>query len=217
MTVLVISEGTRDIGDSSEERQGAVKVLVQRLLSREWGRDVDLWEIETDVLKRFHRGNGYARKVQMAITEARVKKCKALVIVVDRDGPKNTRRLSELREGRALEEQRGEEMAKKTVLGVAVETVEAWLLADIKALNKGLQLSPPQNAIQDPEQLFDSPRGANHPKTIFENLFRQATSPGDPYSTVAGWIDLTVLEQRCPEGFGPLVDELRERLGSRRE
>jgi hypothetical protein len=39
---------------------------------------------------------------------------------------------------------------------------------------------------------------------------------GYPYSAVAGWIDPTVLEQRCPEGFGPLVDELRERLGHRR-
>lgn len=100
MTVLVLSEGARDVGNLAEGKQGAVAVLVRRLLSEAWDREVSSWEVETGVLRRIHQGKGFERKAELAVVEAQARGHRAVVIVVDRDGPKNTTRLDALRRGR---------------------------------------------------------------------------------------------------------------------
>jgi hypothetical protein len=91
---------------------------------------------------------------------------------------------------------------------VAIETVEAWLLADVKALNLVLGLSRDQ--VRSPEELYDSPRGPDHPKTIFEGWILAGQRVENPYDAVAEVADLRVIEERCPQSFKPFAQEVRQ-------
>jgi hypothetical protein len=219
---LLVSEGALDVGasaraaDHGDDRRGAVGVLVRRLLEEKLGRDVQDWEIERDVLPRVHQRSetvsGYPRKVMLAIEEARARKCSAVAIVVDRDRTEGTTRLAQLREGRTLAEQAGNPLAYKAALGVAVEMVEAWLLADEQALNEALRLQPKVDAVPDPEGLDGGPKTDGYPKAVLRKLLEAAPTPGAaPYDEVAERARLEVIERRCPQGFAPFAAEVRAR------
>src|SRR5262249_45366949 len=141
----------------AEERRGAVGVLVRRVLEEKLGRNVRDWEIEREVLPRVHARSdavsGYPRKVMLAIAEAKARGCSSVAIVVVRARTEGGSRLAQLREGRDLAEREGNPLAYKAALGVAIEMVEAWLLADEQALNEALALDPQTAAIADPEGL----------------------------------------------------------------
>ena len=119
-------------------------------------------------LPRVHRRrptlSGYEHKVRDAIVEARISGCTAVVVVVDRDGSAVGLRLTALSAGRTQADGEGEALAKKTALGVAVETVEAWLLADETALNTALDPHPHAAMTPSPELLAGAARSEKHPK-----------------------------------------------------
>lgn len=227
MRLLLVSEGALDVGAAGRDHggaahgeddtsKGAVGVLVRRVLEERLGREIQAWEIEGDVLPRVHRASesvsGYARKVQLAIEEARIRGCSSVAVVVDRDRTAGSSRLSQLREGRSLAEQQGNPLAYATALGVAVETVEAWLLADEQALNEALSLNPRAPAIPDPEGLDGGPKTESHPKNVLRKLIRSSPAAGaTPYDDVAERVRLDVLQRRCRVGFAPFADEVRER------
>lgn len=216
MRVLVVSEGKLDIGAPNEGSQGAVRILCRRVLSDALGRDVSDHELESDVLARVHSSSvnvsGYARKVELALVEARARNCNALVIVVDRDRTPGTTRRDQLREGRELAAKNHRELAERTAIGVAIETVEAWLLSDEVALNAVLKTSASIPTQPSPEKLDGAPRTGRHPKVHLQQLIARAdASCTEPYDQIAEQLRLDVLEKRCPEGFAPLAHELRER------
>jgi hypothetical protein len=222
--LLLVSEGQLDVGtsgrrqsagDDGDDRRGAVSVLVRRLLEEKLGRDVADREIEREVLPRVHarsdQVSGYPRKVLLAITEAALRGCTSVAIVVDRDRTPGGSRLAELRAGRTLAETNGVPLAYRTALGVAVEMVEAWLLADEQALNEVLRPAPPAEAISDPEQLAGGPRTDSYPKTVFRKLVERGEGPDAPYDQVAARLRIELLERRCRVGFAPFADEVRQR------
>lgn len=227
MRLLLVSEGPLDVGTAGrgrgdpehgegEERRGAVGVLVRRVLADKMGREVSDWEIERDVLPRVHARSeavsGYPRKAHLAIEEARIRGCTAVAIVVDRDRTEGGSRLAQLREGRDLAEKSGNPLAYRAALGVAVEMVEAWLLADEQALNEALGLDPKAPAIPDPEGLDGGPKTESYPKTVFRKLVERGRAvSGAPYDDVAERVRLDVLERRCKLGFAPFAEELRKR------
>ena len=227
MRLLLVSEGALDVGAAGrdpggaahgevDESRGAVGVLVRRVLEQRFGREVQDWEIERDVLPRVHRASesvsGYPRKVHLAIEEARIRGCSSVAVVVDRDRTEGGARLSELRDGRDLAEKYENPLAYKTALGVAVETVEAWLLADEQALNEALALDPKAPAIPDPEGLGGGPKTESHPKNVLRKLIRRAgVTSAAPYDDVAERVRLDVLERRCAAGFAPFAEEVRQR------
>lgn len=222
MKILLVSEGALDVGatrggaEHGDERRGAVGVLVRRLLEEKLGREVRDWEIERDVLPRVHDRSdsvsGYPRKVMLAIAAAKERRCSAVAIVVDRDRTEGTKRLGQLREGRALAEQAGNPLAYKAALGVAVEMVEAWLLADEQALNEAFGLQPKVAAIPDPEGLDGGPKTDAYPKTVLRAHLEAARTPcAAPYDEVAERARLDMIERRCPQGFAPFAAEVRAR------
>jgi hypothetical protein len=218
--LLVVSEGALDVGSGSgdDDGRGAVSVLLRRVLEETLGRDIADWEIERDVLPRVHeqsdRVSGYPRKVQLAIVEARARGCSSVAIVVDRDRTDGGSRLAMLRAGRSLAEAEGQPLAYHTALGVAVEMVEAWLLADEQALNETLGLAPPVPRFPDPEQLAGRPGTDTYPKTIFKGLIKRRTTTSDtPYDDVAARVRIEVIESRCRLGFAAFAEEVRERCG----
>jgi hypothetical protein len=218
----LVSEGLLDVGtsmqlhQSEEPKEGAVRVFVRRLLEEKFGREVSDWEIESSVLPRAHDRSdsvsGYERKVYLAIIGAAADDCSSVAVVIDRDRTESGVRLKALRSGRSLTEEKGEPLAYKTALGVAIETVEAWLLADEKALNEALSPSPPVQGLPAPEGLDGAPGTANHPKQMFRAFVKRATKDvAAPYDEVAQRVRIDFLEQRCKEGFAPFAEEVRER------
>jgi len=190
--LLLVSEGVLDVGttvragaahEGSEDRRGAVSVLVRRLLEQKFGRDIHDWEMESAVLPRVHARSeavsGYPRKVHLAIQEAAARGCTSVAIVVDRDRTEGGSRLAELRAGRDLAEERGE---------------------------------PPARKIEDPERLGGGPRSDTYPKNVFRELLGRAKAPiRAPYDEVAERARLDLLERRCKAGFAPFAEEIRER------
>lgn len=235
MKILVLSEGALDHGDTFDskhateraarrsvdgqpDRRGAVTILVRRLLEEKLGRAIAESEIVTRALPRVNRRStaqsGYEYKVRDAIVEARISKCSAVVIVVDRDGTLPGLRLTALAAGRTRAEQEGEALAAKTALGVAVVTVEAWLLADETALNTALDLRPPAATTPSPELLDGAARSPKHPKVQLRLLLDRARREvAWPYDAIAEQARLDALAARCPQGFAPFAAEVKARCG----
>ncbi len=235
MKIRILSEGALDHGDTFDskraaeralrralegqpDRKGAVTILVRRLLEEKLNRDIAEWEIESKPLPRVNKRSptlsGYEHEVRDAIIEARISKCTAVIVVVDRDGTTPGLRLAALSAGRAHAEKEGEALAAKTALGVAVETVEAWLLADETALNAALDPHPPAATMPSPEQLDGPARSEKHPKTLLHSrMERSRREVPWPYDAIAEHVRLDVLAARCPEGFAPFAAEVKERGG----
>jgi hypothetical protein len=220
--MLLLSEGPYDIGTRAsradhEQRQGAVRVLVRRILEEHWNRGgIAAAEIDADVLARVHKHSsdvsGYERKVHLAIVEAGLRNCTCVAVVVDRDGERNQARLSALCAGRDEAEKKGEALAQHTATGLAVETVEAWLLADEQALTRALNLNPPQQQLPAPEELDGAPGSDRHPKSVFLAIVdRSDLAPSVAYDAVAEHARIDHLERRCPLGFARFAAELRTR------
>ena len=222
MRMLLLSEGSYDIGTRAsradhEQRQGAVRVFVRRILEEHWNRNgIAAVEIDADVLARVHEHSsdvsGHERKVHLAIVEAELRNCTCVAIVVDRDGERNQARLNALSAGRDEAEKKGEALAQHTAIGLAIETVEAWLLADEQALTRALNLNPPQQQLPAPEELDGAPGSDKHPKAVFLSIVaRTEVAPSDAYDSVAELARLDHVERRCPLGFARFADQLRTR------
>jgi len=218
MRLLLASEGGRDIGRSGhdpERHAGAVRVLVARIVGHKLGRQLKPEEVVARKLPRLHHGNGqpsgYPRKVDLAIKGAMVDGYTAVVIVVDRDRTPGRERLKSLEKGVAMARAGNCPLADRTAVGVAIETAEAWLLADEVALNAVLGLDPKWTALPDPETLGGRPGAGDHPKVVFSKALAEGTcTPQEPYTSVAEAANLDTVTARCPNGFG----ELRKRVVS---
>lgn len=231
--IRIISEGALDHGDTFDskhagpraarraidgepDRKGVITILVRRLLEEKFKRPIQEWEIESKPLPRVNRRSptlsGYEYKVRDAIVEARISGCSAVVVVVDRDNSEPGERMSALSAGRDQAQREGEALAGKTALGVAVETVEAWLLADETALNEALDLDPPAGTPPSPENLDGAKNTEKHPKMRLHSLLNRRRSEVTwPYDEIAERVRLDVLTARCPEGFAPFAAEVLAR------
>lgn len=211
MKILIVSEGGRDIGHGYAA-EGAVVVLARRVIEARLGRELHESEVDRGTLPRINSlsgaASGYERKVKLAIVEAQARGCSAVAIVVDRDGRKNKARIEQLCAGRELAASESIPLADKTVVAVAIETVEAWLIADIKAINDACRPQDPADECPNPEGIWGPKGTSKHPKDLFLSLI---DTPQGRYEAVARRIRLDVLEKRCPDGFGRFAEELRRR------
>ncbi len=219
--ILFVGEGSTDVGlertpvrlwlagdtDGPDEgkRRGVVPVLVLRALREGMpGAAVEMEAVLTRT-RRMH-GRGFARKVKAAMVDAQAAGLDGVVFVIDRDGGSGRARLSEMRDGRAKGEADG--FAVPTVLGMAIEMLEAWLLADETALNHALGITLP-GALPDPEGIAD-------PKAKLNEVDDPAKFAGDAVArdeAIAEATRLNVVCKRCPRGFRPFHDEVVQRLG----
>lgn len=208
MKLLVLSEGSRDVGGADSAYEGAVRVLSRRVLEEREGRDVAEHEISAARLPRPHTSTkGPAARLRLALAEMRAFGCDSLAIVTDADG--STERLAAwTAERKAVAQQHGE---LPVAIGVAVQTVEAWLLADETAMN-ALSPVPLCSALPSPESIWGPARTASHPKTILEGHLKSAqTRVEAPYDAIASRARLKHVEDRCPS-FAKYASELRERV-----
>ena len=204
MNVLIVSEGRSEYLDAlsthrsaDKKEAGALKTLVSRLL-----QDASKWQIEEDrvsspnVRSHHGKGRGYAKRCIRWLLEAERRGFDAVVMLVDRDGL----------EARQAEVNEAQETALTTIrraLGVAVESFDAWMLADHVALTKVLGFTVQRQS--DPEKQSDA-------KGMCRDLFAQAATSethSKRYAAISAIANLDELLARCPNGFTPFAERIR--------
>ena len=136
----------------------------------------------------------------------------AVIIVIDRDGPKNAGRIDSLKRGRA-----SLQTTVPSALGVAQEMVESWLLGDPGAWRRAFGPDVPPLPPQ-PEEETKAGGSPRYAKRVFRELVATAqpdTRAGwlELYTTVAHHSDWEALEGNCPKSFAPFAREVRCNVG----
>lgn len=199
MHVVLLSEGNTDVrvGLFAEAR-GAIAVLLQRLLAASLNAPESAVRVEGQRLPRLQSGGGYERKMRLAI-ELYDGKADGLAVVVDRDGNENRDRLRLLEVGR---QSATASLSQRTAIGVAIEMMEAWLLADTGALATILNATGAQ---PDPETI-------PNPKAVMCTLAESAgKKPASCYDELAANCNIQVVRNRC-RAFEEFAREVRQRI-----
>jgi hypothetical protein len=155
---------------------------------------------------------GFANRLRACLGLPEGREADAIVGVADRDGAKYQARLDDLKAGRQTLGASG----KGCAVGLAIEKIEAWLLADEQALRSACD-DPHIQRQPDPETL-DAANEAHdrHPKGRLTRLMTQAEGDEIPvgefperYAAIAQVSDLHCLETRCRQGFAPFASQVR--------
>lgn len=204
MKVVLFGEGNTDVTVGSKDHEGAIGVLLRKILEAAGNADVTVIGARLPSLHKMRKTSGYSQKVEGAIAFANLNRADAVAIVVDRDGDKE--RFGMLQDGRDAARNRVGEpyaaLALRTALGIAVEMLEAWLIADTRALASLFDVS---GAMPDPEKI------ANPKERLNELLDEAGLEVTEAYDMIASEADLDVIQRRCP-AFADFVREVRAEL-----
>ena len=190
MRTLIVAEGKHEHG-------GALNTLVCRLAApRELECDQERLA-RNDIHAHHGKGQGYFKKAVRWMLEAQKQPYEAIVLVVDEDGKSQRRDEIDKAQASGL-------ASIHRALGVAIRKFDAWMLADEQALTGALEITIDRQP--DPE-------GIDDPKTHCQQLLRGndcTMSQTQLYSRMADLVDLERVAQRCPMGFRPFAQRVRE-------
>ena len=208
IVIEVFGEGRTDVGDSAAPeppREGVLPILLHTLCGKP----------DKMYVKRYgqpflgQRGT-LKRKVCFARRQAFYNQSKGAVFVIDSDGDLRNKR-KELASGREL----GPSDMPMAV-GVAHPCIESWLLSDADALRRGLNLSDAPVVSEKPEELPAPCKNRDHnPKTVLADcgVARQKElSVKDKGKIADSMSNMTLLRNRCPQGFAPFADEVETHI-----
>lgn len=209
--VLVFGDGRHELGDQLDQplahnQLPALPRLIHRLLTEPAGTTYTC-RYSKDVPRIHGRKHRYAKKVTWAIVEARRNDFDAVVIVIDRDRRAEKETIQPLREGRDSCLISGR---PPCAVGCAVETFDAWMIADGKAIGKAGGDSSKSHP--KPESLDGKEEKGKHPKDVAADIFGEKRGLSKKYAVVAENVDLPSLEKACPKGFKPFAEEVREKI-----
>jgi len=219
MRVAFLSEGATEVGFAPGMREHEpwrktflLKIIVDRILDID---DEVLVPLEEESLPSLS-GNAVGKLCRKGA--GLVRACagfgaEAAVLLVDRDRTKPRERLGALRVQRdRLRAGPKRPLPIPVAVGVAVETVEAWLLADEVTVCDVLGLAHPESPMGSPERLVGAPGEATHPKYVLNNYFSQDADPQrtflDRVAAVALRMNLDTVARQCPQGFGQFRDDV---------
>lgn len=199
-TILLVAEGAHEHGDNDDN--SALAILVRRLLDD--SSDVHFVHARPNdkVFRRYRprgKGSRYSKVIAGFLRGAELDGFDAVVFLIDEDG--DSERQKAIDGGQATPEPR-----MPRACGLAIQTFDAWMLADETAI--GQALGETVDRQPDPEKLPS-------PKADFRRLHDGSTCeerPRDVYANIAHCVNLEVLTHRCPRGFAPF----RERLAKMR-
>jgi hypothetical protein len=182
MRVLLVSEGLH-------EGSGALEAFVRRVVD-----GVAEFEFRRfkDSRFRLHHGKDsmlFKRAIAW-MREACADGFDAIVLVIDEDGDRQ--RTRELKKAQNETEHSG---GIPRAMGVAIQSFDAWMLADESALAAVLQC----HVSRQP-----APENERDPKRRCRELLDSARihiAPRMMYAEVARLADLQLLSKRCPSGF----------------
>jgi hypothetical protein len=211
LRVLLVSEGRHELGGcpdgfAADDALPPLATLVRRIINKD--APVRFFCRRGKNIRKVHcgkMGSEWGKKVYSAIWHAANSKdgqtFDAVVVVVDRDGPKNADRLSHMKQGR---NEFGDSRFP-CALGVAVESFDAWMIADPHGIAA---------AHGDAEKAHARPEETRQPKDAADTIFGTSggSGLGPKYTIVAQNADLANLAQACPKGFAPFAEEVRQRI-----
>jgi hypothetical protein len=197
--ILVVAEGEHELADFSEN--GSLIILLRRILAdfsfRAECRPIKSFNRRVHVRDdRRARGDRHARKLIAILDEAEKGRFDAVCILFDRDGDKS-------RELAATTAQETNYVAIPRAVGVAVESYDAWYLADELALTTELKVNVDRQS--DPEV-------EKSPKDKVRRLLQAHNYPVSQrefYSAIAASISLQLLINRCPAGFAVFHERVK--------
>lgn len=189
MKVLLVSEGKHELTVSLE-------TLVRRLSPHELEIDHD--KVSQGGVHAYHgKGRGYYKRAIRWLLEARKRGYDGIVLVIDEDG--QAERVKEIADAQNYA---SSELPR--ALGVAIRTFDAWMLADEQSLTAVLgckiQRQPEPEGVKDPKRACKDLRDA----------CEADLSQTQMYVRIAELVELSLLEQRCPRGFAPFAERVRQ-------
>lgn len=141
---------------------------------------------------------GFFKKALSWMHYAERERFDAVVLLIDEDGDRGrVQQIDDAQDDRTISR-----IAR--ALGVAIQTFDAWFLADKKALSEALE--SPVNRQPDPET-------DRAPKTRCKDLVGKTEAGldlGELFCRCAQHIELKCVEQRCPRGFAPFAERVRQ-------
>lgn len=190
MRVLIVSEGRNEL-------DGALETLVRRSIGP---KDV---LFETDKISRagighIHgKGQRLYKKVLAWFRHAERQGFNAIVLLTDRDGDPS--RVPAMDNAQASDFK-----AIPRACGIAIESFDAWMLADEKALSHVLGCTVQRQP--DPETMPDAKSSCitlidNSPRSLGLSLC---------YLALTEALDLDQLATRCPNGFQVFANRLKQ-------
>jgi len=211
--VAVFGEGPGELGHVRDrplrpDELPALPQLIHRLLETNTAVTYTC-SLFKDVKHVHGRGKKFAKKVVAVIRQAARMGHAAAVIVIDRDREADKERIEALREGRDSLNGPGH---RACAVGVAVETFDAWMIADPAAIQQAGGDSG--KSVAQPESLAGKPGSKDDPKMVAAEAFGLSKGVGlaDKYAKAAAVADLETLAKKCPKGFRPFAEEVRERI-----
>jgi hypothetical protein len=220
MKLLFVGEGPTDVGSPGfalppRPATGVIFILSKKICPSISTESFAYYWRELQVLNREKKGSIDAAKVAQAIFLAARHGCDGTVFVLDADR-------------HALEElERGVERGLKVVgshpavVGVAVKTIEAWILGTPTGLATVLKKTVDEiTQHYKPHSVEDmNPRSGKGEKRSKELVAKIAESghrdDDSPFrEAVAENADLNELMRHCKEGFKPFAKSLLETFGS---
>jgi len=144
-----------------------------------------------------------------------------VVIVVDSDDELDNRRaaldkaLSTIRENHL--DVNDEEIADQSTGGLAIKSLEAWLLSDIETIQDFLKTTLPENLPELFEDLSADSTDELYAKTLLDNAIEQSDHLNDLTPNkreleirweIAKQADLSKIKSRCPQGYGTFITDL---------
>lgn len=195
MKVLIVAEGPHEL-------HGALQRLVERLCDRRFDCEFrsSIHEQPRTSRKIRAKGGAFKKKSLAWLTDAQENGFQAIIFLIDFDKG-DDERIKQLNEAQEIF---SPEFHLKRAFGVAVRSFDAWMLADEAALGKVF------GRVVD---RLTAPEGFNDPKTIFRQVARaggeSTRGHREDYAGVADQLNLTILETRCPKGFKPFAERVR--------
>lgn len=205
--IEIFGEGKADVGKTTDPelpKTGVVPILVYILC----GHPASLR------VKRkagsFLQGKGWTQKVKFAKRQAFYNGSAGVVFVLDTEGNLKER-IKELVDGRDAGL-----IDFPMAVGAAHPCIEAWLLADAKAIRKGMELGVTPHVPDEPEGLPAPQHDRKHnPKTELAKCAGQGKSElsaAEKDQIALALKDIALLCARCPLGFSPFAAEVEQRI-----
>ena len=189
-----MGEGPHELGDGCET--SSLVALLKRLLPQQ-SIEATCCAIKSFKQRVHGKGDRHVKKLLWILNDAAKSNYEAVILLIDRDGDK-------IREAAIDTAQTSDFVNIRRALGVAVETYDAWFLADHAKLAELLGIRI--DMISQPEKQDD-------PKSLLRDYKNQSTYEGTQrqlYFDLAEVLDLELLRQRCPGGFGEFSKRVAE-------
>ena len=165
-------------------------VLTNRLLTQEFP---NVRTQNNTIIRPRKTGHGFIKELPTFAATIQAKGCDMLVAVVDSDAPKAPDRLQRLRAAKTACES---DISICIAEGLAIRSIESWLLADDFALHTTF-------GGERSKWVFPNPESLSEPKIILNTLVRQQSGGNElTFAFYAGDIaekmDIALLRRRCP-------------------